>query len=68
MHHDGMSTATPQTAAARFTVTYTATAGSYSDRIGRYGVTDARNPHMGNFYSGMSKATASRIARELNAR
>ncbi len=55
--------------APRFTVTHTATPGSYYDSVGRYGVTDTANPHMGVFISGIpSKAKAAKIARELNAR
>jgi hypothetical protein len=52
----------------RFIVTHNAQPGAYYDAIGRYGVTDIANPGMGNFYSGLSKSQARRIARELNAR
>lgn len=63
-----MLTATAEPGVTRFAVTYDATPGAYHDTIGRYGVTDSENPGRGNFYSGLSKSQARRIARELNAR
>lgn len=57
------------TLAARFTVVYNATPGSYYDTMGRYGITDAEHPGMGVFCSGIkAKSTADEIAREYNAR